>query len=106
MLKDLFNEIVRRMEWAKERKLTPEIQRRSIECLCRIPLDEAVSYVVSIRESRTPGVVIQSFFPDGEPHYYVKIAELQREEAISIVNAAALIVYGRLLSPREEKKPR
>jgi hypothetical protein len=106
MIKDLFNEIVRRMEWAKERKLTPEIQRRSLEFLCRIPVDADLTYVVSIQESKTPGVVLQSFFPDGESHYYVKIAELQREEAISLVNAAALIVYGRLLPGGGEDKGR
>jgi hypothetical protein len=103
MIKDLFNEIVRRMEWAKERKLQPEVRRTSVEFLCQIPIEEKVSYVVSIREMKEPGVLIRSLFPDGEPHYYVKMFEISVEEAASIVSTASLIVYGRVLRPDEGK---
>jgi len=97
MIKDLFNEIIRRMEWAKERKLQPEVRRTSLEFRCGIPIEDKVSYVVSIKEMKDPGVLIQSLFPDGEPHYYTKMPECSLEEAVSIVNAASLIVFGRVI---------
>jgi hypothetical protein len=52
---------------------------------------------------KEPGVLIRSLFPDGEPHYYVKIFETSLEEAASIVSAASLIVYGRVLRPYDKK---
>ncbi|MBI5249808.1 MAG: hypothetical protein HY912_09950 [Desulfomonile tiedjei] len=77
--------------------MEPQIYQGASEYACRIPVDESLSYVVSIRGQKEPGVLIRSFFPDGEPHHYVKIDRLELTEAMSLFNAAALIVYGRLI---------
>ncbi len=94
MLQDFFNEIIRRMEWARDRKLKPEIRQTSAEIVCRIPLDETVSYTVSIREVKESGVLIQSLFPDGEPHYYFERPGISPEQTSCLISAAVLIVYG------------
>jgi hypothetical protein len=94
MIKDFFYEIIRRMEWAKDRKLTPEIRQTSAEIICRIPLDEAVSYTVSIREVKESGVLIQSLFPDGEPHYCFERLGISPHQTFCLISAAVLIVYG------------
>ena len=94
MIKDFFNEIIRRMEWAKDRKLTPEIRQTPGEIVCRIPLDEAVSYTVSIREVKESGVLIQSLFPDGEPHFYFERPGISPQQTLCLISAAVLIVYG------------
>ncbi len=103
MIKDLFNEMIRRLEWAKLRRLEPEIYQGASEYSCRIPIDESLSYSVSIKAMKEPVVLIRSFFPDGEPHHYIKIDRLELGEAVSLFNAAALIVFGRLLPLRDEK---
>jgi hypothetical protein len=99
MIKDLFNEIIRRMEWAKDRKLQPVVKCTAVEFRCGIPIEEKLSYVVSIRELKEPGVLIQTLFPDGEPHYYTKMHECSLEEVAALVNAASLIVFGRVIPP-------
>jgi hypothetical protein len=99
MIKDLFNEIIRRMEWAKDRKLQPQVRCIAGELRCSIPIDESLSYVVSIREMKEPGVLIQTLFPDGEPHYYTKMSEPNLEEAAAMVHAASIIVFGRVIPP-------
>ncbi|HMK35683.1 MAG TPA: hypothetical protein VK463_11495 [Desulfomonilaceae bacterium] len=104
MIKDLFGEVMRRMEWAKERNLLPEIHENVFEYVCRIPIDETVAYTISFKEIKDQGVLIRTFFPDGDPHHYLKIAAIELEEAIHIVNTAALIVYGRSLVRAEAKK--
>jgi hypothetical protein len=69
MVKDLFNEMIRRMEWAKARALEPDFYQGPSEYSCRIPIDESLWYSVSIRALKEPVVLIRSFFPDGEPHH-------------------------------------
>jgi hypothetical protein len=99
MLKDLFNEMLRRMQWAKDRRLEPQLTKTSFEYACSIPLDDKVFYVVSVKDMKNSGILIQSLFPDGEPHYHVKTIEMSFDEAGSLINAALLIVYGRLMTP-------
>ncbi len=101
MLNDLFNEILRRMRWAKDRGLPPAFSQNAIESSCRIPIDDKISYTVKLRDKKAEGVLVQSLFPDGEPHYYIKIPRITREEASCLVNAAVLIVYGELLDQSE-----
>lgn len=105
MVRDLFNEIIRRLEWAKDRGLEPEIRQGGVEYSCRIPIDESQSYVVSMRAMKEPVILIRSFFPDGETHHYMKIERLELEEAFSLFNAAVLIVYGRLIRCDDKSKP-
>jgi hypothetical protein len=97
MLKDLFNEIVRRLEWSKARNLEPKLSVRPTEFLALIPIDESLIYKVSVRKISDVEVLVRSFFPDGDTHYYIKLPYLELEEAASILHAAALIVYGRLI---------
>jgi len=103
MIKDLFNEMIRRMEWARIRRLDPEIYKGATEYTCRIPIDDSLSYSVSIKAMNEPTVLIRSFFPDGEPHHYFKIDRLELEEAVSLLTAAVLIVYGRKMPLLDEK---
>ena len=101
MLNDLFNEILRRLQWAKDRGLMPVFSHTPVESSCRIPIDEKVFYTVKIRDKEAEGVLVQSLFPDGEPHYYTKIPRTTREEAWCLLNAAVLIVYGELMEDCE-----
>jgi len=90
------------MEWAKDRKLAPEVRETSTGVICRIPIDESVCYTVNIKEMKEPGVLIQSLFPDGEPHYHFKRSELRPEQTLCLISAAVLIVYGTSISSVEE----
>jgi hypothetical protein len=97
LIKDLFNEIVRRMEWSKERNLEPKITQNAAGYQAVFPVDDTVAYVININEVESRGVLIKSFFPDGQPHHCIGIPDVNLEEATSIVNAAALVVYRRVL---------
>jgi hypothetical protein len=103
LIKDLFNEIIRRMEWSKERNLEPFITQSPSKYVATLPVDESVAYVVSMDEIMGKGVLIKSFFPDGQPHHCIGIPDVDLEQAASIINAASLIVYRRLLNKQEEK---
>lgn len=104
MIKDLFTEMIRRLEWAKDRRLQPEIQHWPSRRVCRIPIDESQEYIVTIRADGDHRVLIQSFFPDGEPHHHMRIDRLEVEEAAFILDTAGLIVYGSLIPHVDGKK--
>ncbi|HMK35682.1 MAG TPA: hypothetical protein VK463_11490 [Desulfomonilaceae bacterium] len=97
LIKDLFNEIIRRLEWSKDRNLQPRITRDALEYVAIFPVDKSLSYVLKINEIKDKGVLIKSFFPDGQPHHCIGIPDVHLDEAASIVNAASLIVYRRVL---------
>jgi hypothetical protein len=103
LIKDLFNEIIRRMEWSKERNLEPSVTQSSSKCVAAFPVDESLAYVVTLDEITGKGVLIKSFFPDGQPHHCIGIPDVDLEQAASIINAASLIVYRRVLSKQEER---
>ena len=103
LIKDLFNETIRRLEWSKDRNLEPQISIVSTGYVARFPVDKSLAYVIHIDEIAGRGVLIKSFFPDGQPHHCIGIPDINPEEAASIINAAALIVYGRLIARKEEK---
>jgi hypothetical protein len=95
MIKDLFEEMMRRMEWAKNRSLEPQVNKSASEYSCRIPIDESLYYTVSIRSMKDPGVLIRSLFPDGEIHHYIKLERIELEDAVCMLHAACLLTYGR-----------
>jgi hypothetical protein len=104
LIKDLFNEIIRRMEWSKERNLEPFVTQSPSKCVATLPVDESLAYVVTLDEIMGKGVLIKSFFPDGQPHHCIGIPDVNLEQVVSIINAAALIVYRRLLSEPEQNR--
>jgi len=104
LIKDLFNEIMRRLEWSKERNLEPHFAKGPSRCTATFPVDESVAYVVTLDEIEGKGVLIKSFFPDGQPHHCIGIPDVELEQAASIIDAAALIVYRRPLKQQEETK--
>jgi hypothetical protein len=104
LIKDLFNEIIRRMEWSKERNLEPKFKQKVSGFVASFPVDKTLSYTVQIDEIENRGVLIKSFFPDGEPHHCIGIPDVNLDEAVSLVNAAALIVYRTMLPRVDEKK--
>lgn len=104
LIKDLFNEIMRRLEWSKERNLEPQITKVSTGYQAKIPVDKSVAYIIRINEVADRGALINTFFPDGEPHHCIGIPGISAEQAVSLVDAAALIVYGRLVGLQKEKK--
>jgi hypothetical protein len=97
LIKDLFNEIIRRLEWSKERNLEPLITKTHAGYMATIPVDGSLAYIIRINEVPGKGALINSFFPDGEPHHCIGIPAITPDEAASLINAAALIVYGRLM---------
>jgi hypothetical protein len=102
LIKDLFNEITRRLEWSKERDLNPVITRLDTGWMARIPVDKSVAYVIRINEVAGKGTLITSFFPDGEPHHCIGLPGISPEQAASLINAASLIVYGRFMTCLKE----
>jgi hypothetical protein len=104
LMKDLFNEVIRRLEWSKERNLQPIISKVSTGYQVKIPVDKSVAYVIRIQEVAEKGALINSFFPDGDPHHCMGIPGVSAEQAAALIDAAALIVYGRLLDRQEDKK--
>jgi hypothetical protein len=104
LIKDLFNETLRRLEWSKDRNLEPVIIEGSSGIEARFPVDKTLAYVIKIDEIAGKGALIKSFFPDGDPHHCIGIPGVSSEEAASIIKAAALIVFGRLPASKEEKK--
>lgn len=96
-IKDLFDEMIRRMEWARDRKLVPEVSLGPLGYTVEIPVDESLRYVVKINGIEDRGVLVTSFFPDGEPHHCIGISGINPREAAALVDAAALIAYGKLL---------
>jgi hypothetical protein len=103
LIRDLFNEIVRRLEWSKERNLEPYCAESTSRCTATFPVDESLAYVVTLDEIMGKGVLIKSFFPDGQPHHCIGIPDVDLGQATSIINAAALIVYRKPLRRQEEK---
>ncbi len=97
LIKDLFNEIIRRLEWSKERNLEPRITRSPSGFQAVFPVDDSLAYILKIDEVAGRGVLIKSFFPDGQPHHCIGIPDVDLDEASSIVSAAALIVYRRVI---------
>lgn len=106
LIKDLFNEIVRRLEWSKQRNLEPQIMEGPSGYLARIPVDKSVAYIITIDEIVDRGTLIKSSFPDGEPHHCIGLAGISPQQAASLINAAALIVYGRLIASVQVAKRR
>jgi hypothetical protein len=103
LIKDLFNETVRRLEWSKDRNLEPQVTAVSTGYVARFPVDKSLAYVINIDEIEGRGVLIKSFFPDGQPHHCIGIPDVSPEQAVSIINAAALIVYGTVITLKDEK---
>lgn len=103
LIRDLFNEIIRRLEWSKERNLEPYFSASPSRRVATLPVDESLAYVVTLDEIMGKGVLIKSFFPDGQPHHCIGIPDVDLEQAASIINAAALIVYRKPLRNQEEK---
>lgn len=104
LIKDLFNEILRRLEWSKDRGLVPLLTESHSGYVARIPVDKTLAYVIKIDEVAERGALIRSFFPDGDPHHCIGMEGTSPGEAASLINAAALIVYGKLIVLKEEKK--
>jgi hypothetical protein len=104
LIKDLFNETVRRLEWSKDRNLEPQMIVVPTGYVAKFPVDKSISYIINIDEIAGRGVLIKSFFPDGQPHHCIGIPDINPEQAASIINAAALIVFGRLIIRKEEKR--
>jgi len=103
LIKDLFNEIVRRLEWSKERGFEPLITQSHSSYIANIPVDNSLTYVIKIDEVADRGALIRSFFPDGEPHHCIGLEGTSPEGAASLINAASLIIYGKLIACKEEQ---
>jgi hypothetical protein len=104
LIKDLFNEIIRRLEWSKERRLEPLISGSHLGYVARFPVDESLAYVVKIDEVEGRGSLIRSFFPDGEPHHCIGLEGTSPEDAAALIHAASLIIYGKTIACKDEKK--
>jgi hypothetical protein len=104
LIKDLFNEIIRRLEWSKDRALEPTITGSHLGYQARIPVDDSLAYVVKIDEVAGRGSLLRSFFPDGEPHHCIALEGTSPEEVASLIHAASLIIYGKMIACKDEKK--
>ena len=104
LIKELFNEIIRRLEWSKDRSLEPTIIGSHQGYQARIPVDDSLAYVVKIDEVAGRGSLLRSFFPDGDPHHCIALEGTSPEDAASLIHAASLIIYGRTIACKDKKK--
>lgn len=95
-LKELFDEIVKRLEKAKERNLKPEINRvqGEPEYQINIPGGKSIFEVV-IKEYRN-GITISTNSSE-KAKQQVMMPDATLQEALRVVQAAIIIVYGKSL---------
>jgi hypothetical protein len=93
-LKDLFDQIVNRMERAKEKEVRPEITPSPGECTIAIPEKEA-PYRITLKDYPN-GVTINTQL-GGKPQHQLLMPGASLQDALRVMQAAIIIVYGKSL---------
>ena len=93
-LKNVFDQIVNRMERAKEKEIRPEIIPSPGECTIAIPEKEA-PYSITLKKY-AHGVTVNTQLAD-KPQHQILMPGASLQDALRVIQAAIIIVYGKSL---------
>jgi hypothetical protein len=93
-LKNVFDQIVSRMERAKEKEIRPEITPSPGECAITIPETES-PYTITLK-TYPHGVTINTEL-GGKPQHQLLMPGATLQDALRVMQAAIIIVYGKSL---------
>jgi hypothetical protein len=93
-LKNLFDQIVSRMERAKEKEIRPEITPSPGECTITIPEKEK-PYSITLKKY-DHGVTVNTELA-GKPQHQLMMPGASLQDALRVIQAAIIIVYGKSL---------
>jgi hypothetical protein len=93
-LKNVFDQIVNRMERAKEREIRPEITPFPGECTISIPEKES-PYSITLKKY-AHGVTVNTQLA-GKPQHQLMMPGASLQDALRVIQAAIIIVYGKSL---------
>ena len=93
-LRNLFDQIVNRMERAKEKEIRPEITPSPGECTITIPEKEA-PYAITLKKYDS-GVTVNTQLA-GKPQHQLLMPSASLQDALRVIQAAIIIVYGKSL---------
>ena len=93
-LKNVFDQIVNRMERAKEKEIRPEITPSPGECTISIPEKES-PYIITLKKYGH-GVTINTQLA-GKPQHQLMMPGASLQDALRVIQAAIIIVYGKSL---------
>jgi hypothetical protein len=93
-LKDVFDEIVRRMQRAKEKEIRPQISPSPGECIIIIPGKES-PYSIMLKEY-PHGVTVNTQLAD-KPQHQILMPGASLQDALRVIQAAIIIVHGKSL---------
>ncbi|MGB6064053.1 MAG: hypothetical protein WBG50_04560 [Desulfomonilaceae bacterium] len=93
-LKNVFDQIVDRMQRAKEKEIRPEITPSPGECTISIPEKEA-PYSITLKKY-SHGVTVNTQLA-GKPQHQLLMPGASLQDALRVIQAAIIIVYGKSL---------
>jgi hypothetical protein len=93
-LKDVFDEIVRRMQRAKEKEIRPQISPSPGECIINIP-EKELPYSIMLKEY-PHGVTVNTQLAD-KPQHQILMPGASLQDALRVIQAAIIIVHGKSL---------
>jgi hypothetical protein len=93
-LKKLFDQIVIRMQRAKEKEIRPEITTSPGECAITIP-EKGAPYGITLKKY-AHGVTISTHLA-GDPEQQILMPGASLQDALRVMQAAIIIVYGKSL---------
>jgi hypothetical protein len=93
-LKNVFDQIVNRMERAKDKQIRPEITPSPGECTITIPEKESP---YSIMLKQYPNGVTVNTQLSGKPQHQLLMPGATLQDALRVMQAAIIIVYGKSL---------
>ncbi len=93
-LRNLFDQIVNRMERAGEKETRPEISPSPGECTITIPEEEA-PYSIMLKKYGS-GVTVNTQLA-GKPQHQLLMPGASLQDALRVIQAAIIIVYGKSL---------
>ncbi len=93
-LRNLFDQILNRMERAKEKEIRPEITPSPGECTIAIPEKEA-PYSITLK-TYDHGVTVNTQLA-GQPQHQLLMPGASLQDALRVMQAAIIIVYGKSL---------
>ena len=93
-LRNLFDQILNRMERAKEKEIKPEITPSPGECTISIPEKES-PYTITLKKY-DHGVTVNTQLA-GKPQHQLMMPGASLQDALRVIQAAIIIVYGKSL---------
>ena len=93
-LRNLFDQIVNRMERAKDKEIRPEITPSPGECTITIT-EKGAPYRITLKKYDS-GVTVNTELA-GKPQHQLLMPGASLQDALRVIQAAIIIVYGKSL---------